>query len=244
MEANQELYNYITNNFGKVTVLDNGLFYSTDKYGNELFINPKSGTNVDLVVSYPGIEDGDSAQVKNLMSGQNPPNYCAFVSHNHNDSSNLVEIANNVLTGNNYNVNGVVISSFSASGGMGMQSASMFVNNHLEYKDKIAVIVNEGNNVETQRTSCYETFINSDIPVILISGESGGGPSMVNKDTVFLENKGINVFRVFTEDDNHVNIPYGTFHNGMPEYILGSLSDIRNDGKDKNANYRICKYNP
>ncbi len=239
MSTSEEFYEYLKNNFKNVKVLSNGVYYAKDNNGNTMYFNPKAISNMNVVVSFPGSGGGDEAHVASVMNSSNPPEYCAFVSGSCTDKGNIYATINKILKNGNVNLNGLVASSFSASGGMGMAKAAEFVSAHPEYADKVSVVVNTGNWVLNQKNSVYNTLKEYQIPVTVISGADKTESDTNVKE---LTKKGIVSYRITTDDKTHVYIPIDTFKNGIPEYILDVRDNIGNKGVAKNPNYKIYKY--
>ncbi len=239
MSTSEDFYNYLKNNFKNVKVLSNGVYYAKDSNGNTMYFNPKAISNMNIVVSFPGSGGGDEAHVASVMNSSNPPEYCAFVSGSCTDKGNIYATINKILKNGNVNLNGLVASSFSASGGMGMAKAAEFVSAHPEYADKVSVVVNTGNWVLNQNNSVYNTLKKYQIPVSVISGADKTESDTNVKE---LTKKGIVSYRITTDDKTHIYIPIDTFRNGIPEYILDVRDNIGNKGVAKNPNYKIYKY--
>ena len=239
MSTSEEFYDYLKKNFKNVKVLSNGVYYAKDNNGNTMYFNPKAISNMNVVVSFPGSGGGDEAHVASVMNSSNPPEYCAFVSGSCTDKGNIYATINKVLKNENVNLNGLVASSFSASGGMGMAKAAEFVSAHPEYADKVSIVVNTGNWVLNQKSSVYSTLKKYQIPVTVISGADKTESDTNVKE---LTKKGILSYRITTDDKTHVYIPIDTFKNGIPEYILDVRDSIGNKGVAKKPNYKIYKY--
>ncbi len=240
---NVELYNYLKKNYTKVEVLNNGLYHAVDSNSNQIYINPKSATNLNVVVSFPGVGGGDSARVANLMNSSNPPDYCAFISTSSQDKGKVFNKVDSLFNNTNYNLKGLVTSSFSASGGLGIAATTDYISKRPQYAGVTSIVINEGNWVMNQKSSAYSVLKNNNIPVIIISGVN----KAENKNNVIkLTKMGINATRITSEDKTHVHVPVDTFKNGIPEYILGLTDSVGNAGyssKSSRPNYKVYKYN-
>ena len=169
--ANQELYDYLTQNFGKVTVLDNGYYYAQDSHRNEIYINPNATTDVNLLVYYPGKGNaGNSANgLRNQMKSSNPPDYCAVISFDTNDPYRMLDKATTILNDNNYNVSGLITTSHSRSGGMGIERTADYLRRHPELCSSTIMISNDGYNVDTQCGKDLQILIDNNVPIYLVS---------------------------------------------------------------------------
>ena len=142
MAASNDLYDYITANFGKVTILDNGFYYAQDSHGNELFINPND-TNVNLVTLYPGSggSTNDARAVRSLMRSDTPPSYSCVISRSSSDPYHVLDTATDILNQNGYTIESLATTGFSRSGGMVIERTADYLRRHPELVGSTSIII-------------------------------------------------------------------------------------------------------
>ena len=239
-----DLYNYINNNFGKVTILDNGFYYAKDSHGNELYVNPND-KNVNLVTLYPGSggSTNDARAVRSLMSSSNPPNYSCIISKSSTDPNRVLDTATDILNSNGYTISSLATTGFSRSGGMVIQRTAEYLRKHPELASSTSIIVNDGYNITTECGSDLQILIDNGVPIVMIA------PTEKVSSRTFdagrkLGNQGLNVSIMTTNDNSHMYIHDYCYYNGVPEYVLCLRDSIGTDGKVRKPEYVLLKYNP
>ena len=247
---NEELYEYLTENYKSVKLLDNGMYYAVDSHNNELFIPSNARESIDLVAYYPGMggswggegikpERADAYYLRELMSGDNPPEYAVSISLSADDNwdNDILSYSTNALDAGNIKVDGVLVMSFSASGGTGFIKLDKYLNEHPELADNSAMLIADGYNIKGMDSK--NSLIDNKVPIYLISYEEG---KIQTSDE--LVDKGYNFFKINTQDTGHSYINRDMFLNRLPDYILGYSDDIPNIGSEDNPNYQAIVYNP
>ena len=240
---NPELYEYLKKNFYKVNLLDNGVYYAVDNYGVEMYVPSNIDSSADLLAYYPGMggSTNDASQVRKTMKSDNPPSYVAVISPTSYDSCHILDKATSVLNDNNIDVSGVVTVTFSASGGTGFKSLEAYLEKHEELADKSAMIIADGYNISDVNASKMTMLIDNQVPIFHIGPHDGN--RVTNIDTN-LAKDGYNIYRIDTWDNVHMYINRDIFANQMPEYVLGYVDEVGNNGTGgKEPNYIVYKYN-
>ena len=173
MDNSNNLYEYLNNNFGKVTVLENGMYYAKDKNGNEIYIDPNC-KDVNLVTLYPGSggSTNDARAVRKLMNSSTPPNYSVIISHAASDPTHVLDTATDILNNNGYTISSLATTGFSASGGTVIQRTAEYLAKHPELANSTSIIVNDGYYV-TQRINGtnLQVLIDNNVPITFIAPE-------------------------------------------------------------------------
>jgi len=246
---NSNLYNSLIDNFGTVTVLDNGYYFAIDKAGNRMYINPNSSSNVNLVAYYPGnggLTVNSTGGIFSKLEGNNPPDYCIILSSNRDDPSNILKRATSILNDNNYNITNLITSGNSGSGGTVLTRTADYLTSHPELASSTVIDINDGYNMPFNYKN-YDVLKNNNVPILFVSPSKEYCSSRargVNKFILPFAQSGFNLISINTDDWNHAGICNYFFINGIPQYIFGSSNEIGSDYVVRSPNYQAYKYNP
>ena len=246
---NGNLYNYLNNNYkGSVKQLDNGVLkVKTSNW--TMYINPNSSQDVNLVVYYPGSGGMNSTAIRGLtdrMTAPNPDNHVAILSQSEYDPKNVLEVATKILNDNGYNISGLVTSSNSFSGGIGIARTADYLTKHPELVNSTVILSNDGYSLTSVGKNA-QILIDNQVPIVLLAPDYGvnkRGSNRVRKVTEQFAKQGYNVFQMETKDDNHGVICTYSYVNGVPEFILGIQDELGNTGVARAPEYVLYKYNP
>ena len=246
---NGNLYNYLNSNYsGSVKQLDNGVLrVKTSNW--TMYINPNSTQDVNLVVYYPGSGGMNSNAIKGLtdrMTSPNPDNHVAILSQSEYDPKNVLEVATKILNDNGYNISGLVTSSNSFSGGIGIARTADYLTQHPELVNSTVILSNDGYSLTSVGKNA-QILIDNQVPIVLLAPDYGvnkRGSNRVRKVTEQFAKQGYNVFQMETKDDNHGVICTYSYVNGVPEFILGIQDELGNSGVARAPEYVLYKYNP
>ncbi len=247
--SNQQLYENLQKNFGKVTVLKNGMYHAVASNGDEFYINPND-PNVNLHVYLPGLGGGKhrvTNSFRNIMESSTVPSYSIVLANQYEDKKNVLNKAYNTIIGSGYSLNALEVSGNSASGGTAISRASSFLINHPEYADRTAIILNDAYNMERSYTKEQRKVLyDNQIPIIFVTPSrkySVYGSNRVRKWTTPFTSSGFNVICFDSEDTGHNELSEYSFINRIPEYVFGLTNEVGNDGRVRAANYVAYKYN-
>ncbi len=246
---NGNLYNYLNNNYkGSVKQLDNGVLkVKTSNW--TMYINPNSTQDVNLVVYYPGSGGMNSTAIRGLtdrMTAPNPDNHVAILSQSEYDPKNVLEVATKILNDNGYNISGLVTSSNSFSGGIGIARTADYLTQHPELVNSTVILSNDGYSLTSVGKNA-QILIDNQVPIVLLAPDysvNKSGSNRVRKVTEQFAKQGYNVFQMETKDDNHGVICTYSYVNGVPEFILGIQDELGNTGVARAPEYVLYKYNP
>ncbi len=246
---NGNLYNYLNNNYkGSVKQLDNGVLkVKTSNW--TMYINPNSTQDVNLVVYYPGSGGMNSTAIRGLtdrMTAPNPDNHVAILSQSEYDPKNVLEVATKILNDNGYNISGLVTSSNSFSGGIGIARTADYLTQHPELVNSTVILSNDGYSLTSVGKNA-QILIDNQVPIVLLAPDysvNKRGSNRVRKVTEQFAKQGYNVFQMETKDDNHGVICTYSYVNGVPEFILGIQDELGNTGVARAPEYVLYKYNP
>lgn len=245
----QGLYNSLEENFGNVTILDNGVYFAVDKDGNRMYINPNSSSNVNLVAYYPGnggLTVNSTSGIFSNMEGNNPPDYCIILASNRYDPTNILNRATNILNSNNYSITNLMTSGNSGSGGTVLTRTADYLTSHPELASSTVIDINDGYNMLFNYKN-YDVLKNNNVPILFVSPSkeySSYRARGVNKFILPFAKSGFNLISINTDDWNHQGICNYFFINGIPQYIFGTSNEIGSDYLIRNPNYQAYKYNP
>ena len=237
---NQDLYDYLSENYSSVKLLDNGVYYAVDKNGVELFIPSNVDSSSELLACFPGRggSRSDSEQLRKIMSGDNPPSYVAVLSPTLTDKYNILDRATTAMEDNNVSVSGVVVTTFSASGGTGFRSLETYLENHTELASSSSMIIVDGCNFNNEIfTSDMHMLKDNNVPIYHVGGGTGTDSKLLNA--------GFNSYLIGVNryQGDHLKLYNDMFINGMPGYVLGK-NDLTNFGSGRLVpDYILRKFN-
>ncbi len=248
--ANNNLYNYLTANFGKVTILKNGMYHAVASNGDEMYLNPND-PNVNLHVYLPGLGGGKhrvTNSFRSIMESSTTPSYSLVLANQWEDRKQILTQTYNALRSCGYNLNELEVSGNSASGGTAISRTASFLLKHPEYADRTAIILNDAYNMERSYTKDQQrVLLDNQIPIIFVTPSrkySVYGSNRVRAWTTPFTSKGFNVICFDSNDTGHNELSEYCFVNRIPEYIFGLTNEVGNNGKVRAANYKAYKYNP
>ena len=240
----KDLYSYLENNFGTVTILDNGVYYSVDQNGNEFYINPNYLTNTNLVVYYPGKggpTDNTAGSLREGMLSETPSEFCAIIGRSAMDESRILDLATTILNDNGILIDNILTSGNSMSGGIVLERTSEFLTLHPEYADSTIIDINDGVNMKNSY-KYYDVLKENNVPIIGVAATDHYGNDMRNFVARFTNN-GYNAYFLSSDDHSHAGMAYNFFKNKMPEYLMGTSSTHGNYGGSRTPNYALKRYN-
>ena len=219
-----------------VTLKDNGFYYvRTNGKDNcdELFVPQVLDSTTKLYGYLPGAggSGNDAKQLRELMSGKNPPNCVVAIARKSTDPNNILEQATDVIKASGSQVNGVLVQTFSAGGYNGYVKLDRYIGNHPEVGDSAVLLTIDGGykGVKTEyrlQLSDLKNLIKYQVPIL----RQNPGKSVYNIKEGALA--GLNIIGVYgwehtpKTSNGHVAQNINAFDNGIGLYLLGEKDEI------------------
>lgn len=229
---NNELYNYLSDNFENCKVIENGGYYAKDTSGNEYFFSSDCTTDsVNLVSYYPGVGGSysDASVLRNeLLDGGVSSNQAVVIASNYHDSSNVLESFDKISSDMGINVSGAVFANFSGSTPTVFERSNSYLANHPEVSNASVVVIDGYYTDEITNSGVrYDELINRNVP-ITFAGPVGDGYRVKNICADFGDLDYNSYYIQENTKGGHVGTNKAILEDGLLDFIVGSKNSISN----------------
>ena len=223
---------YLKKKYGYCKKLKNGNYYVKTKDNTEIYV-PKDfqpSTKVFAYIPGAGGPGKDAENIRRKMEGTDPDNYVVVIAPTSYDKTKILDQAHTIITDNNSQVSGVVVSGFSMGARQTYVSLADYLTKHPELADSSACIMTDGW-VTNYKREDLQIIRDNAIPILYVTGATTTMQNGANKLWTITKNlatNGFNVIAVRSHDYGHGGFNRDVISNGFAQFLLGDRDDIGN----------------
>ena len=239
---------YLRSTYSRVEELPGGGWFATNGGNdyNAVYVPKNYNGSMGMVSYYPGSggSNPDANQWKNLIYGNNPPEYIITISSESSDRANMMGRTYDALTSAGVKITDVVAMTFSASGGTGYDRVEQFLASHNNSNVNFTIINNNVYNCDGNRSGSpakYPNLIKAGVPIIYLDAFNDGS---VNNKVTNANRNGFNCYWLQSSSNGHIAFNADIIHNRFVDYVLGLSEDFGKTNVNGGAvNYNLVGFN-